>query len=402
MKKGCEPLSGCRGLWGKLKMKARRQNRRQWIEEAIRKEVACAQVLKVARVAANEASSMTAAIQLCLRGICDCTHWPVGHAHLLAQSDVRRGRAPVDIWHVALSAQSESLQKAIDANRLRGLGLWSSLEIPVQVGEEILAVCEFFSSESIQEDILWVEVMASVGAAVGRIIERSRSEEALRSMTGNLLNLQDDERRRLAAELHDTTAQKISLITMDLDLVGMEIGELKPSAHAKLSECAALARQSLQEIRTFSYLLHPPMLDELGVIPALRIFVEGFSERSGLHVDLELPEHSIRMPRDLETAIFRVVQESLTNVHKHSQSPTATIRVRFEASTVTILVEDEGTGLSRPSEGGPLLAKMGVGIGSMRERVKQCGGQIAISSRAKGTVIEVSLPVPEAAKAAMA
>jgi len=221
-------------------------------------------------------------------------------------------------------------------------------------------------------------------------------------MTGKLLNLLDDERRRLATELHDTTAQNISSIIMDLDLVGMEIGELRPSAHAKLSECAALARQSLQEIRTFSYLLHPPMLDELGVIPALRIFVEGFSKRSGLHVDLELPERSIRMPRDLEIAIFRVVQESLTNVRKHSQSPTATIRVRFEASTVTILVEDEGTGISRPSEGGPLLAKIGVGIGSMRERVKQCGGQIAISSRAKGTVIEVSLPVPEAAKAAMA
>jgi signal transduction histidine kinase len=285
---------------------------------------------------------------------------------------------------------------------VRDLGLWSSLEIPVQVGEEILAVCEFFSSESIQEDILWVEVMASVGAAVGRIIERSRSEEAQRSMTSNLLNLQDDERRRLATELHDTTAQKISVVIMDLDLVGMEIGELSPTAHAKLFECAALARQSLQEIRTFSYLLHPPMLDELGVIAALRIFVEGFSERSGLHIDLELPEHFMRMPRDLETAIFRVVQESLSNVHKHSQSPNATIRVRFEASTVTILVEDEGTGISRPGEGGPFLAKIGVGIGSMRERVKQCGGQIAISSRSKGTVIEVSLPVPQATKAAMA
>jgi signal transduction histidine kinase len=294
------------------------------------------------------------------------------------------------------------LHKDIDANRLREFGLWSSIEIPVQVGDEILAVCEFFSSEAITNDILWMEVMASVAAAVGRIIERSRSEQALQTMQTNLLNIQDDERHRLARELHDTTGQNMSLIIMDLDLISMEAGALRPSARAKLSECAALAHQSLQEIRTFAYLLHPPMLEELGVISALRIFVEGFSQRSGLHVDLQLPERSIRMPRDLEIAIFRVVQESLTNVHKHSQSPSATIQVRFEAGTVAILVEDEGAGIPKHSEDGSLPAKIGVGIGSMRERVKQCGGQIAISSRAKGTVVEVSLPLPETAKAAMA
>jgi len=269
-----------------------------------------------------------------------------------------------------------------------------SIEIPVQAGNEIVAVCEFFSSEAMPNDILWMEVMASVAAAVGRIIERSRAEEALRSMQANLLNLQDDERHRLARELHDTTGQNMSLIIMDLDLISMEAGALRPSARAKLSECAALAHQSLQEIRTFSYLLHPPMLEELGVISALRIFVEGFSQRSGLHVDLRLPERSIRMPRDLEIAIFRVVQQSLTNVHKHSQSPSATIQVRFERSTVAILVEDEGAGIPLHSKDGSLPANIGVGIGSMRERVKQCGGQIAISSRAKGTVVEVSLPLP--------
>jgi signal transduction histidine kinase len=221
-------------------------------------------------------------------------------------------------------------------------------------------------------------------------------------MQTNLLNIQDDERHRLARELHDTTGQNISLIIMDLDLISMEAGALRPSARAKLFQCAALANQSLQEIRTFSYLLHPPMLDELGLISALRTFAVGFSERSGIHVALELPEHPIRMPRDLEIAIFRVVQESLANVHKHSQSPSATIRVRFEATTVTILVADEGSGIPLPNDDGSQPAKIGVGIGSMRERVKQCGGRMAINSGSKGTIVEVSLPLPETAKAAMA
>ncbi|HWO28341.1 MAG TPA: sensor histidine kinase [Candidatus Acidoferrum sp.] len=241
--------------------------------------------------------------------------------------------------------------------------------------------------------------MASIGSALGPAIERERSEEGLRSVTSKLLNAQDDERRRLARELHDTTAQDIALLIMNLDRVAND-EPLSPRARARLAECAAQARQSLQEIRALSYMLPPPLLDELEILSAVRVFVEGFCERSGLKVDLDLPERSIRMPKDLETTIFRVVQEGLTNVHKHSRSPTAKVQVKFEGLRIAVLVEDQGLGMSEGSVSQP--GKVGVGIGGMRERVKQRRGQLTLNSRPSGTLLEVCLPLPETAKSATA
>jgi two-component system NarL family sensor kinase len=241
--------------------------------------------------------------------------------------------------------------------------------------------------------------MASIGSALGPTIERERSEEALRSVTSKLLNAQDDERRRLARELDDTTAQDIALLIMNLDRVAND-EPLSPRARARLAECAAQARQSLQEIRTLSYMLHPPLLDELGILSAVSVFVEGFCERSGLKVDLDLPKRSIRMPKDFETTIFRVVQEGLTNVHKHSRSPTAKVQVKFEGLRIAVLVEDQGLGMSEGSVSQP--GKVGVGIGGMRERVKQCRGQLTLNSRPSGTLLEACLPLPETAKSATA
>ena len=228
-----------------------------------------------------------------------------------------------------------------------------------------------------------------------------QSRERLHEMTGRLLTLQDDERRRLACELHDTTGQNLSMLVLNIDLLGR--GHFpKEETNAKLAECSELARTSLQEVRTFSYVLHPPMLDELGVFSALRTFIQGFAERSGILVDLDLPDRSIRMSRDLETTIFRVVQEGLSNVHKHSRSSTARVRVAVNHDGVFINVEDEGTGLPSSTEFTELPTKIGVGISSMQERVRHCGGHLQLHSHGAGTQLEVSLPLRQAARAATA
>lgn len=392
------------------------------------KEALCARLLKHVALVTNQAPTIKEAIQLWLRQICDTTHWPVGHASILYQSELLGEHLPTDLWHVAPGEGSESLHQAINANRLRtgtaghrriagrgsaiivpdlaqeadlsrqeaarDLGLRSALIMPVVAGDVLHAVCEFFSYESLQQDVLWQEVMTSVAATLARAIERQSFQWALRDMRGKLLNLQDDERRRLARELHDTTAQNISVMIINMDTLKREAAGLTSAERAKLAECADIARQSLQEIRSFSYLLHPPMLDDFGVVTALRLFVQGFSERSGIAVELDVPERSIPMPREVEVAIFRVVQESLSNVLKHSQSSTATVRVAFGGSRITITVEDQGKGLP------PTALKIGVGIASMQERVRQCGGQLKLTRRTKGTELQVTLPVPEAAEVA--
>jgi signal transduction histidine kinase len=161
----------------------------------------------------------------------------------------------------------------------RELGLRSALGMPVLGGENVTAVCEFFSCDRIPQDVLCEEIFAVIGDALAHAIEIKRSRERLREMTGRLLTLQDDERRRLARELHDTTGQNLSMLVLNIDLLGR--GHFPAEeVPAKLTECSELARTSLQEVRTFSYVLHPPMLDELGVFSALRTFSQGFAERN--------------------------------------------------------------------------------------------------------------------------
>jgi two-component system, NarL family, sensor kinase len=155
-----------------------------------------------------------------------------------------------------------------------------------------------------------------------------------------------------------------------------------------------LGREALKELRTLCYRLHPPMLDELGLIPAVQAFVEGFSLRSGIRVDSEMPDTFPRLAKDLEVTLFYVVQEGLTNVQRHSHSSRAKVCLKSDSKRAIVNVENEGSGLPPLSAGGLKSTKIGVGIGGMRERVIRLGGQVHIYSRAKHTILEASLPLP--------
>jgi signal transduction histidine kinase len=216
-------------------------------------------------------------------------------------------------------------------------------------------------------------------------------------LTVQLLEAQDEERRRLAKELHDTTAQQISAAIMDLDVIAKEAQALSPKACTALSECATLVRQTLEDMRTFSYLLHPPMLDEFGSISAIRAFCEGFSQRSGIRVESELADGIPRMPKGWERALFHVVQEGLMNVRRHSKSSMAKVCIYVSADQAIAKVENEGSGLPALTAGGLDPAKMGVGIGGMRERLAMFGGHVSLYSHANRTILEATLPLARAA-----
>jgi PAS domain S-box-containing protein len=229
------------------------------------------------------------------------------------------------------------------------------------------------------------------------ISERKRAEESLRELTGRLLRLQDDERRRIARELHDSTGQMLVALAMNLASLQMEAGELPDKAARTLSDSHQLVQEITKELRTLSYLLHPPLLDEAGLASALRWYVEGFSKRSHVMVNVEFDPSVGRMPRETETAIFRIVQECLTNVHRHSGSSFAGIRVERHPGGIRIEVVDEGKGipadkLDNPKSSGGL----GIGITGMRERVRQLGGKLEIISDEAGTLVRAELPISEA------
>jgi PAS domain S-box-containing protein len=248
----------------------------------------------------------------------------------------------------------------------------------------------------VEVNLAFVRLDRDYLVAVARdITERKRTEEALRQLSVRLLQSQDEERRRIARELHDSTGQKLAALAMNLSLISKSAETLDARARKALTEGLELLDRSSSDIRTLSYLLHPPMLDERGLAVAVRWFADGFTQRSGVQVNLEVPPDLPRLPGEIEMALFRIVQESLTNIHRHSGSSTAAIRLMVDQNHVQLEVRDAGKGLPKPRSGG-YVAPLGVGITGMRERAKQLGGQIKMESGSRGTTISVTLPLTRA------
>jgi len=233
-----------------------------------------------------------------------------------------------------------------------------------------------------------------------RTAELSAAEASLRALSGRLLQMQDNERRRIARELHDSAGQLLVALKLNLGHLQRRPEQLSPNS-PKLEESMGLIDQLSQELRTISHLLHPPLLDELGLISAVRWYVEGFSERSKIPVSLELSPHLGRHSNELETAVFRIIQECLTNIHRHSGSSTASVEINCDAEQIVVEVRDQGKGISpKPKESarwqvapGPIVP--GVGIQGMRERVRQLGGRLDVRSDSRGTTVLAMLPIAQ-------
>jgi len=224
------------------------------------------------------------------------------------------------------------------------------------------------------------------------VTERKRAEEQLRQLSVRLMTLQDEERRHIARDLHDTTGQTLAAMKMTTALIQRTAAE--PEMQRLLDELNALTDEAVQEIRTTSYLLHPPLLDEAGIASAVQWFVEGFSKRSGIHVRCEIADNLQRPPRNHELVLFRVLQESLTNVHRHSGASATTVRLNVSADDFVLEIADNGAGIPEESIKRFHEAGHGTGVGlvGMRERVHELGGRLDIQSNPAGTTVTVKLP----------
>ncbi|MGA8763516.1 MAG: MHYT domain-containing protein [Candidatus Sulfotelmatobacter sp.] len=242
-----------------------------------------------------------------------------------------------------------------------------------------------------------------VTSAIRDISERKRAEEGLRLLSGKLLHMQDEERRRLARELHDSAGQILAALSMNLTPLESDSGRTSPTAAKAVEESLRLVNELSRDLRTISHLLHPPLLDEVGLSSALRSFLEGFTDRSKIKVDFEIPDDFGRLPQDVETAVFRVVQECLTNVHRHSGSSIANICIARANGHVRVEVADHGKGIPPEKRAAMNSAGVpGVGIRGMRERLRQLGGTLQISSNGVGTVVVAELPVASTSSTALA
>jgi signal transduction histidine kinase len=301
---------------------------------------------------------------------------------------------------------------------LRSIGMKSAIISPLIAHDRTLGTITFVMAESnrrfAEPDVQFVEDLARRAATAvdnarlhtaledhrrelqtsnekleHRVEERTselrQAAISLRDLSTRLLQIQDEERRRIARELHDSLGQHLIAAKLNIDIALASAAD--SGAKEKLTRAQQEVEQSVQEVRTLSHLLHPPLLEEAGLPSALDWYVKGFAERSGIPIELELDPNLGRLSREIETTIFRVVQESLTNVHRHSGSSSASIRVLRKGPEVSIEISDSGKGMAPDP-------RLGVGIQGMRERLRQLGGKLQIESPGIGTRVQAIVPIP--------
>jgi len=234
-------------------------------------------------------------------------------------------------------------------------------------------------------------------SATGVLISDLTAQKQQAEFASRLQKIQDDERKRIARELHDSVGQLLAAIGMNINVVQSQCSKLDSDGVRAVSDNAVLVQQVSNEIRTLSHLLHPPLLDVAGVASALRWYVDGFAERSKIKVDLEIPADLGRLSPNIEITIFRIVQECLTNIHRHSGSATAVITLQQEGNVLVLQVSDSGKGISLEKQQDLTLGRGGVGVEGMRERLRQLGGTLEIQSTGTGTVVNATLPLAQAA-----
>jgi PAS domain S-box-containing protein len=266
-----------------------------------------------------------------------------------------------------------------------------------------------FRMIGVHGQILWFHAAGEIIESTGRkpelagvmndITGLKRAEERIRALSSRLMRLQDDERRRISRELHDSLGQYLTSMKINFDILKRETGSLGKQHRALLVESAETLEKCVQEVRSVSYLLHPPLLDELGLLAALRWFTAGFSERSGIVINLDTPNEFSRLPKEMELALFRIVQESLTNIQRHSQSDIAWVTLSEHKDSAEVCIVDRGVGV--PSEVVDRIKQgktlEGIGLRGMYERVRELGGQLEIQSSALGTTVSAVLPLKFAA-----
>jgi signal transduction histidine kinase len=244
-------------------------------------------------------------------------------------------------------------------------------------------------------DYLSVPVVPELLRAKVKVFaELRRKTQQLEMLNARMTALRDEERRRIARELHDSVGQLLAAIGMNSILLQAESHKLSPDAANRISENAAMVEEASKQIRTISHLLHPPLLDEVGLASALQWYVEGFSERSKIDAKLDIPQKFAGLSKEMELSIFRVVQECLTNIHRHAGSPTAGIRIVQDDACLRVEIEDAGKGIPDEKKSAfRLSAHTGVGLGGMRERLRQLGGTLEVQSNGRGTRVTAILPV---------
>ncbi len=402
---------------------------RQRAEDVIRRQAAFVKLSREVAVTANEASGVHEAVKTVLQLVCAHAGWPVGHAVLLPSE---RGRtAVVDLWHVGDGERFGALCTVDAATAVeRGIGIlgevwetgrpvWAAdgryaysgppaalavgmratLACPILVGSTVVGMLEFFSVEPEAPGNDFLQVMMGIGAQLGRVIERADSEDHLREYAERLMTLsrrlieaQESERRVVSRELHDEIGQAFTALKLNLQAL---IAGIDPAAaRVTLEESLGLADQALRQARDLSLDLRPALLDDLGLVPALRWYLDRQGKRAGFATEFTATDVGDEVPAEVATTCFRIAQEALTNVARHAAATRVTMGLKRRGDGLELIVRDSGRGFDAARASLGAAAGESLGLLSMRERAALVGGSLTIDSTlGHGTEVRVQLPL---------
>jgi PAS domain S-box-containing protein len=318
-----------------------------------------------------------------------------------SEEDIRNGKPQLELATAATEGRFED-----EGWRLRkdGSRFWANVIITA-IRDESGKLLGFAKVTRDSTERMQTEKALQSEVAERREAEKQLhdSQKSLRKLSLHLLRTQDEERRRIGRELHDSLGQYLAVLKMKLDIVARNVGRVNKDEEIAqdLTQCVRLTEDSIKELRTVSYLLYPPMLEEMGLKSAIPWYLDGFSARSGIKTTFEVHEDVVRLPRDSELALFRVLQESLTNVHRHSGSKTARVRLLTRDGMGVLEIEDDGKGMPPQlleQSGQDWTGALGVGLRGMKERMWQLGGKLELTPKKNGTIVSAMVPVDDSSE----
>jgi len=407
------------------------QNRTRKLDETnelLRRESGFVELHKDIAVASNETQSIESTLEYCIKRICAHTGWPVGHLYLTSERYSLQ-LVPAGIWHLDDPARFETFRKITDvtpfntgeglpgrviesgkpawiidvtkdpnfprANLAKNIGVKAGFAFPILIGDEIVGVMEFFSSKAVEPDDKLLEIMTQVGTQLGRVLERKRAEEDIKHSHEQLRNLyrrlelvREEERTRMSREIHDELAQALTALKMEISLLDKKLDKQNSSLRSYTQMMLEILDTTIQAGKKLVMDLRPPILDDFGLPEAIEWQAQEYEKRTGIRCDVDLDDNGFVLDKDRSTTLFRIFQETLTNVTRHAKADKINISLKGCDASVTLQIRDNGIGISKDQ----VNNLRSLGLLGIRERALVWGGEVDIMGTPnQGTTVTIHL-----------